>query len=88
VRDPVRALLRCLRRNSDGDFRLPRLTVEDAWRLTEFLDQIQEAIWMDYGPEITAYLDSGQDTESVLPPGAVAQWDPPPGAKDDETMDF
>lgn len=55
---PVRALLRSLRRDpSRTRFWLPDLTPEEAWLLTEFLDDIQEAIWMDYGMEIATYLD-------------------------------
>ena len=55
---PTRALLRCLRRKAKGtDFWLPDLNTKEAWRLTEFLDEIQEAIWMDYGQAITEYLD-------------------------------
>jgi hypothetical protein len=58
VRYPTRKLLRCLQRKPPGtDFWLPGLTGKEAWLLTEFLDEIQEAIWMDYGKEIAAYLD-------------------------------
>jgi len=59
VRYPTRDLLRCLRRKAKGtDFWLPDLTAGEAWRLTEFLDEIQEAIWMEYGNAISDYLDS------------------------------
>lgn len=37
---------------------LPPMCAEEAWTLTEFLDEIQEAIWMDHGNEIADYLDS------------------------------
>jgi len=58
VKYPVRALLRSLRRDpSRTRFWLPDLTAQEAWQLTEFLDDIQDAIWMDYGLEIAAYLD-------------------------------
>ena len=41
VKYPTRALLRCLRRKARGtDFWLPSLTAREAWRLTEFLDEI------------------------------------------------
>ena len=56
---PTRALLRCLRRKDRGArLWLPDLTAKEAWRLTEFLDEIQEAIWMDYGQAISEYLDA------------------------------
>jgi hypothetical protein len=59
VKYPTRALLRCLRRKAQGtEFWLPELTARQAWRLTEFLDEIQEAIWMDYGNAIADCLDS------------------------------
>ena len=60
MRYPTRDLLRCLaRRKAKGtDFWLPDLTAREAWRLTEFLDEIQEAIWLDYGNAISDYLDS------------------------------
>jgi hypothetical protein len=69
VKYPTRALLQCLRRKARGmDFWLPGLTARDAWRLTEFLDEIQEAIWMDYGDAISDYLDS---RDCHPPPGEV-----------------
>ena len=40
------------------DFWLPDLTPEEAWWLTEFLDELQEAIWMDHGDAISDYLDA------------------------------
>jgi hypothetical protein len=74
VKYPTRALLRCLRRKAQGtDFWLPELTARQAWRLTEFLDEIQEAIWMDYGNAIADYLDS-------------RNCHPPPGGVPAETM--
>ena len=85
---PVLALLRVIRRLPSGDLRLPGLGIAEAWRLTVFLDEIQEALWRDYGLEIEAYLDSGQDTECVLPPGTVARWQPPPGSIDGSNVDF
>jgi hypothetical protein len=33
------------------------MCAEEAWALTEFLDEVQEAIWMDHGDEISDYLD-------------------------------
>jgi len=58
VKYPTRTLLRCLRRKAKGtDFWLPDLTAREAWRLTEFLDEIQDAIWLDYGDAISDYLD-------------------------------
>ena len=38
--------------------KLPDLDAEEAWVLTEFLDEVQEAIWMDYGDAISDYLDA------------------------------
>ena len=38
--------------------KLPPMDAEEAWVLTEFLDEVQEAIWMDHGIEISDYLDS------------------------------
>jgi hypothetical protein len=59
VKYPTRTLLRCLRRKAKGaDFWLPDLTAKEAWRLTEFLDEIQEAIWLDYGQAIAGCLDA------------------------------
>ena len=67
---PTRALLRCLRRKDQRTaFWLPDLTAKQAWRLTEFLDEIQEAIWMDYGDSIANYLDS---RDCHPPPGEVS----------------
>ena len=61
---PTRALLRSLRRKPrDKDFWLPGLTAKEAWQLTEFLDEIQEAIWMDYGLAISAYLDARDERD-------------------------
>jgi len=58
VRYPTRELLRCLQRKAPGkDFWLPGLTAKEAWLLTAFLDEIQEAIWLDYGIAISHYLD-------------------------------
>ena len=74
---PTRALLRCLRRKPKGtDFWLPDLTAREAWRLTEFLDEIQEAIWMDYGDAISDFLDS-RDCRSS-PRGGAAETKPSP----------
>ena len=38
---------------------LPPMGAEEAWVLTEFLDEVQEAIWMNHGDEISDYLDGG-----------------------------
>jgi hypothetical protein len=40
------------------------LSVEEAWMLMEFLDEVQEAIWLDYGLDIADYLDSLEYRES------------------------
>ena len=78
---PTRALLRCLRRRAQGTgFWLPDLTAREAWGLTEFLDEIQEAIWMDYGEAITDYLDS----RDCRPPPRKAGAEPMPSPVDVE----
>ena len=81
---PTRALLRCVRRKDLGaGLWLPDLTAKEAWRLTEFLDEIQEAIWMDYGQEIAEYLDARDcrpppcAASAGLDPAAVAKQDGP-----------
>jgi len=38
--------------------KLAPMNAEAAWVLTEFLDEVQEAIWMDHGLEISDYLDA------------------------------
>ena len=56
MRYPTKALLRCRRDSTSGtNCWLPDLTPEEAWWLTEFLDELQEAIWMDYGDQIVAH---------------------------------
>ena len=78
---PTRALLRSLRRRTPGTgFWLPGLTAKEAWKLTEFLDEIQEAIWMDYGNAIADYLacpdcpDPAQKTVAgAAPPNVYTQ---------------
>ena len=73
---PTQTLLRCLSRQAKGTgFWLPALTAREAWRLTEFLDEIQEAIWMDYGKAISDYLDS-QDCRPP-PRKGIAESTPP-----------
>jgi hypothetical protein len=76
-------MLRCLRRKDLGEgFWLPDLTAKEAWHLTEFLDEIQEAIWMDYGQAIAEYLD---DRDCHPPPrGATADFVPATYAKHDD----
>jgi hypothetical protein len=83
VKYPTRALLRSLRRKDLGEgFWLPNLTPKEAWRITEFLDEIQEAIWMDYGQAIAEYLDA----RDCHPPsrGATAGFAPATSAKQDD----
>jgi hypothetical protein len=73
VRYPTRALLRCLNQQPPGTaFWLPDLTAEDAWRLSEFLDDIQKAIWMDYGDTMVAYRQSMPFPDLDPPPDAEA----------------
>jgi len=83
VKYPTRALLRCLRRRDLGaGFWLPDLTAKEAWHLTEFLDEIQEAIWMDYSQAIAEYLDA-QDCHPP-PRGAIADIAPATLAKQED----
>jgi len=82
VKYPTRTLLRCLRRKELGaGFWLPDLTAKEAWHLTEFLDEIQEAIWMDYGLAIAEYLDA-RDCHPP-PMGAIADSAPDTPSKQD-----
>ena len=68
MRFPTKALLRCIRRRPKGtELWLPILTAREAWQLTEFLDEIQEAIWMEYGLVISDYLDSRTDRSPWKP---------------------
>ena len=77
---PTRALLRSIRRKDSGaSFWLSDLTAKEAWRLTEFLDEIQEAIWMDYGQAIAEYLDA-RDCHPP-PRGAILDFTEAPLAK-------
>jgi hypothetical protein len=60
VKFPTEDVLACILERARGSVRglkLPDLDAEAAWVLTEFLDEVQEAIWMDYGDEISDYLD-------------------------------
>lgn len=63
MRFPSEEVLACiLARAKDPrpSLELPPMCAEEAWALTEFLDEVQEAIWMDHGDEISDYLD-GRD---------------------------
>ena len=89
MRYPTRELLRCLQRKPPGtDFWLPRLTVKEAWLLTGFLDEIQEAIWMDYGLEIAAYLDQGDAQDSCPSLAPVSGWTGPSLPNAQRDLDF
>ena len=80
---PTRALLQCLRRKDLGaGLWLPDLTAKEAWRLTEFLDEIQEAIWMDYGMAIAEYLNA-RDCHPP-PRGATLDFTPATLAQQDD----
>jgi peptide subunit release factor 1 (eRF1) len=61
VRFPAEEVLACILERAKEPLKLlklPPMDAEEAWVLTEFLDEVQEAIWMDYGDEISDYLDS------------------------------
>lgn len=63
MRFPTEEVLACILERAQEPVRglkLPDLDAEAAWVLTEFLDEVQEAIWMEYGDEISDYLD-GRD---------------------------
>jgi hypothetical protein len=60
VRFPTEEVLACILERAKEPFRgleLPPMDAEEAWVLTEFLDEVQEAIWMEYGLAISDYLD-------------------------------
>ena len=61
MRFPTEDVLACIIERAQEPLRglkLPDLDAEEAWVLTEFLDEVQEAIWMDHGDEISDYLDT------------------------------
>jgi len=61
VRFPTEEVLACLLERAQEPIKLLKLApmdAEAAWVLTEFLDEVQEAIWMDHGLEISDYLDA------------------------------
>jgi len=61
VRFPTEEVLACILERAKDPIpllKLPPLDAEEAWVLTEFLDEVQEAIWMDHGIEISEYLDT------------------------------
>jgi len=61
VRFPTEEVLACILERAQEPIKLLRLDpmdAEEAWVLTEFLDEVQEAIWMDHGLEISDYLDA------------------------------
>ena len=63
MRFPSKEVLACIIARAKDPrpwLELPPMCAEEAWKLTEFLDEVQEAIWMDHGDEISDYLD-GRD---------------------------
>jgi len=61
VRFPTKEILACILARAKEPLPLLNLSpmsAEEAWVLTEFLDEVQEAIWMDHGLEISDYLDA------------------------------
>ncbi|NTV73953.1 MAG: hypothetical protein HGA66_07075 [Holophaga sp.] len=61
MRFPTEEVLACILERAKEPLpllKLPRMDAEEAWVLTEFLDEVQEAIWMDHGLEISDYLDA------------------------------
>ena len=63
MRFPTEEVLACILERAQEPIKLLNLApmdAEAAWVLTEFLDEVQEAIWMDHGDEISDYLD-GRD---------------------------
>ena len=61
MRFPTEEVLACILARTQEPIKLLKLApmdAEAAWVLTEFLDEVQEAIWMDHGLEISDYLDA------------------------------
>jgi hypothetical protein len=61
VRFPTEEVLACILERAHEPIKLLNLATmdaEEAWVLTEFLDEVQEAIWMNHGLEISDYLDA------------------------------
>ena len=61
MRFPTEEVLACILERAKESLKLlelPPMDAEEAWVLTEFLDEVQEAIWMDHGLEISDYLDA------------------------------
>ena len=61
MRFPTEEVLACILERAHEPIKLLNLApmdAEAAWVLTEFLDEVQEAIWMDHGLEISDYLDA------------------------------
>ena len=61
MRFPTEEVLACILERAKESLKLlelPPMDAEEAWVLTEFLDEVQEAIWMDHGIEISDYLDA------------------------------
>ena len=61
MRFPTEEVLVCILERAQEPIKLLKLApmdAEAAWVLTEFLDEVQEAIWMDHGLEISDYLDA------------------------------
>ena len=61
MRFPTEEVLACILERAQEPIKLLNLApmdAEAAWVLTEFLDEVQEAIWMDHGLEISDYLDA------------------------------
>ena len=83
MRFPTEEVLACILERAQEPIKLLKLApmdAEAAWVLTEFLDEVQEAIWMDYGDEISDYLDGGdrldcyhsrEDIDGCGPPTTV-----------------
>ena len=61
MRFPSKEVLACIMARAKDPrpwLELPPMCAEEAWVWTEFLDEVQEAIWMDHGLEISDYLDA------------------------------
>ncbi len=61
MRFPTEEVLACILERAQEPIKLLKLApmdAEEAWVLTEFLDEVQEAIWMEHGLEISDYLDA------------------------------
>ena len=86
MRFPTEDVLACIMERAQEPvrgLRLPDLDAEEAWVLTEFLDEVQEAIWMNYGDEISDYLDARDGLDCDHSPEEASGEPAPPDVPED-----